>query len=106
MYACYVCTVLPEIEWDLPKAVGLNGVAVTGSCSVTAYPRPLDAKVMIPFGCDYQQERIHIRKHTTKIVFTIKNITKGCEKIYCFIPRFEHIESRELLIIGMCKFYT
>jgi len=100
-----VCTVSPEIEWDLPKAVGLNGTAVTGSCSITAYPRPSRATVLIP-KCDYQQESIPIGNYTTKVVFTINNITKSCEHIYCYVPTFGHIESRELLIVGEHKLYS
>lgn len=101
-YVCFIMHIVkPVIQWDLPKAVGLHGTAITGSCNATAYPRP-NVMVIASNGCDYKQERvIPIGRHTNKAVFTIKNVTKSCEKIHCYIPKFYHINSTELLIIGM-----
>ena len=92
--------VAPVIHWDLPDAVGLNGGAVTGSCSATADPRP-NVRVIIP-GCDYQQKNIYIDVHTNSAVFTINNVTKNCKKIYCHIQNNAHntYDIRELPIIG------
>ena len=67
----HVPVVLPVIQWDIPKAVALNGSPITGSCSATGYPRP-NVRVIIPTGCDYQQNNIHIGNHTNKAVFTME----------------------------------
>ena len=66
------------LHWDLPKAIALNGHAITGSCSASGYPRP-DVRVIIP-QCDYQQKSVHVGAHTNKAVFTM-NATKKCEQI-------------------------
>ena len=70
---------------DLPKAVvALNGDdPITGSCSASGYPRP-DVKVIIPAGCDYQQNNVYISDHTSNAVF-IMNVTKSCEQIATYI---------------------
>ena len=93
------------MQWDLPKVVGLHSSPINGSCSVTAYPRP-NVSVIILYGCDIQQESILITQYTNKVLFTISNVTKNCEKIYCFIPTFSEIHTTELLIIGKCQFYV
>ena len=99
MCCYYVYTVSPVVQWELPKAVGLYGGPINGSCSVTAYPRP-HVIVITPYGCDIEQESIHIGRHTNKVVFTIYNATKSCEEIYCFIATFSELKSAELLIVG------
>lgn len=93
------CIVLPVILWELPKAVALNGGAVTGSCSASGYPRP-DVRVIIP-KCDYQQENVYVGNHTNKAVFTM-NITRNCEKIYCLVASttYSILRTNELLIVG------
>ena len=90
------------VQWDLPKAVGLHGSPINGSCSVTAYPRP-HVLVITPYGCENQQQSIHIGSHTNKVVFTINNATKSCEEIHCYISTFGELNSTELLIIGKCQ---
>ena len=95
-------TVSPVVEWTLPKAVGLHGAPIKGSCTVTAYPRP-SVRVITPNGCKNQQKSIYIGRHTNKVEFTINNVTKRCEKIHCFIPSFGALNSTELLIIGKHK---
>lgn len=92
--------VAPVIHWDLPDAVGLNGGAVTGSCSATANPKP-NVRVLIP-GCDYQLKNVYIDVHTNSAVFTINNVTKNCKKIYCLIRNNVHniYDMKELPIIG------
>ena len=87
------------MKWTLPKAVGLYGAPINGSCSVTAYPRP-EVTVITSLGCDIWKENIHIGRHTNKVEFTIKNVTKRCEKIHCFIQTFSELNTTELLIIG------
>ena len=96
----YACTVSPMVEWDLPKAVGLHGAPIKGSCSVTAYPKPAAVTVITPFGCYSRHNNIHIGKHTIKAEFIIKNVTKECEEIHCFIHTFATLNTTELLIIG------
>jgi len=100
-----MCTfiVLPVIQWDLPRAVALNGDAVTGSCSASGYPRP-NVTVIIP-GCDYQQKSVYINKHTNRAVFTINSITKNCEQIYCLISTKTSsvLRIKKLLIVGEFK---
>ena len=91
--------VSPMVEWDLPKAVGLHGAPINGSCTVTAYPRP-HVKVITPNGCKSEEESIRIGRYTNKVVFTIHNATKSCEEIYCYISTFGELNSAELLIIG------
>ena len=91
--------VSPVVEWDLPKAVGLHGAPIHGSCSVTAYPRPA-VRVITPHGCDSQKKNVHIGRHTNKVEFTINNATKRCEKIHCFIQTFGEVNTTGLLIIG------
>ena len=100
-YYVNVSVVLPVIQWDLPKAVALNGDPITGSCSATGYPRP-DVRVIIP-RCDYQQNNIHIGNHTNKAVFTI-NVSKNCEQIYCLIrsKTYNLLRRNTLLIVGEC----
>ena len=105
----YICvfisnahTVSPVVHWDLPKAVGLHSGPINGSCSVTAYPRP-HVLVVTPYGCDSQQESIHIGRYTNKVVFTINNATKSCEEIHCYISTFGELNSTELQIIGKCQ---
>ena len=95
-------TVSPVVEWNLPKAVGLHGAPIKGSCSVTAYPRP-SVMVITPFGCKSQQKSIHIGRHTNKVEFTIHNATKRCEEIHCFIRTFGELNTTELLIVGKVK---
>ena len=85
------------VQWDLPKAVALNGDPVTGSCSASGYPRP-DIKVFIPL-CNYQLNNVHIGRYTTKAVFTM-NITRNCDKIYCLIGNI--LRTSNLLIVGKC----
>ena len=97
--------VSPVVQWDLPKAVGLYGAPISGSCSVTAYPRP-HVLVITPYKCHNQQKIIPIGQYTNKVLFTISNVTKNCEKIYCYIPTFGEIHTTELLIIGKCQFYV
>ena len=97
-----VPVVLPVIQWELPKAVGLNGVAITGSCSASGYPRP-NVKVIIPAGCDYQQNNVHVGNYTNKAVFTM-NVTKHCEQIYCLASSktYSVLRTEKLLIVGKC----
>lgn len=95
---CTRIKISPVVEWTLPKAVGLHGSPIHGSCSVTAYPRPA-VRVITPKGCDSQKKNIHIGRHTNKVEFTIKNATKRCEKIHCFIQTFGELNTTELLII-------
>lgn len=97
----HVLVVLPVVQWELPKAVALNGDPVTASCSATGYPRP-DVRVIIP-KCDYQQKVIHVGNHTSKAVFTM-NITKNCEHIYCLISSktYSVLRTNKLLIVGKC----
>ena len=90
------------VEWNLPKAVGLHGAPIKGSCTVTAYPRP-SVMVITPYGCKSQQKSVHVGKHTNKVEFTINNVTKRCEKIHCFIRTFGKLDTTELLIVGKCK---
>lgn len=92
--------VSPVTQWNLPKVVALNGDAVTGSCSASGYPRP-NVRVIIP-GCNYQQASININKHTNKAVFTINNVTKNCEQIYCLITTKTSsvLRTKKLLIVG------
>lgn len=97
----YVHTVAPVVQWDLPKAVGLYGSPISGSCSVTAYPRP-QVLVITPYGCDSQAKSILIGQYTNKVLFTISNVTKNCEMIYCYILTFGELYTTELLIIGKC----
>ena len=92
------------VEWDLPKAVGLYGAPINGSCSVTAYPRP-HVLVLTPYGCDSQQKSIHIGRYTTEVLFTISNVTKSCKEIYCYISSFSVSNTTELLIVGKCSFF-
>ena len=87
------------VEWTLPKAVGLHGAPINGSCSVTAYPRP-EVSVITSSKCDIRKENIHIGRYTNKVEFTIKNVTKECETLYCFIETFSKLDTTELLIIG------
>ena len=95
----YTYTVLPVTHWDLPKAVALNGHAVTGSCSASGYPRP-DVRVIIP-GCDYKQANVHVGKYTNEAVFTM-NVTRNCEKIYCLISTetYSVLRTNKLFIVG------
>ena len=92
--------VLPVVQWELPKAVALNGDAITGSCSASGNPRP-NVRVIIPAGCDYEQSSFHVGNHTSKAVF-IMNVTKHCEKIYCLISSktYSFHRTEELLIVG------
>lgn len=90
------------VQWNLPKAVGLHAGAITGSCSVTAYPRPF-VIVQINYECDYKRESVHIEGYTTTVVFTINNVTRKCETIRCYILPFGKVNSTELLIVG--KYY-
>ena len=98
-----MCTVSPVVEWDLPKAVGLYGAPISGSCSVTAYPRP-HVMFIIPYGCDSQHKSIHIGRYTTKVLFTISNVTKSCKEIHCYISTFGKLNTKELLIVGKYSF--
>ena len=98
-----MCTVSPVVEWDLPKAVGLYGAPINGSCSVTAYPRP-HVIVITPYGCDSQHKSFPIGRYTTKALFTISNVTKNCEQIRCLITTFHELHTTELLIVGKCLF--
>ena len=93
---------MPVIQWELPKAVGLNGVAIIGSCSASGYPRP-NVRVIIPAGCDYQQNNVHVGNYTNKAVFTM-NVTKHCEQIYCLIlsKSYSFLRAKKLLIVGKC----
>ena len=90
------------VQWELPKAVALNGDAVTGSCSASGYPRP-NVRVIIPAGCDYRQKNIHVGNYTSKVVFTM-NVTKHCEQIYCLISNkaYSVLRTEKLLIVGKC----
>ena len=92
--------VLPVIQWSLPNAVALNGNSVTGRCSAFGYPRP-DVKVVIP-RCNYKQENVHVGRHTNEAVFTIMNVTKSCEQIYCLIrsKTYSILRRYKLLIVG------
>ena len=96
--------VLPEVQWNLPKAVGLYGAPINGSCNVTAYPRPR-VMVITPYGCDSQKKSIHIGRYTTEVLFTISNVTKSCKEIYCYILPFGQLNTTELLIVGKCSFF-
>ena len=89
------------VQWDLPKAVALHGSPVTGSLSVTGYPRP-SVRAIIPSGCDYQQKVVHIGRHTSKAVFTINTVTKNCEQLYGLIwsKTYSVLRTNQLLIIG------
>ena len=91
--------VLPVIQWDLPKAVALNGYPVTASCGASGYPRP-NVRVIIP-GCDYQQNNVHIGNYTNKAVFTM-NVTKNCGRIYCLIMSrtYSILRTTSMLIVG------
>ena len=106
-YACVIlhATVSPVVEWTLPKAVGLHGAPIKGSCTVTAYPRP-SVMVITSYGCKNQQKSIHIGRHTNKVEFSINNATKRCEEIHCFIRTFGELNSTELLIVGKFKSAT
>ena len=94
--------VLPVIQWNIPRAVALNGDPVTGSCSASGYPRP-NVRVIIPAGCDYQQSNVHIGNHTNKAVFTM-NVTKNCKQIYCLVrsKTYSLLRRNKLLIVGEC----
>ena len=100
---CTLCTfiVLPVIQWDLPKAVALNGDPVTASCSASGFPRP-NVRVIIP-GCDYHQNNVRIGNYTNKAVFTM-NVTKRCERIYCLVTSktYSLLKTNNLLIVGEC----
>ena len=91
------------VQWDLPKAVGLHGAPISGSCTVTAYPRP-QVLVITSTGCQIQKESIPIERHTTKVLFTISNVTKVCEQIHCYIPTFGELDTTKLLIVGKYSF--
>ena len=98
----FVPVVLPVFQWILPKAVALNGSPVTGSCSASGYPRP-NVRVIIPAGCDYQQNNVHVGNYTNKAVFTM-NVTKHCEQIYCLASSktYSVLRTEKLLIVGKC----
>ena len=99
-YLHFYPIVLPVFQWILPKAVALNGSPVTGSCSASGYPRP-NVRVIIPAGCDYQQNNVHVGNYTNKAVFTM-NVTKHCERIYCLATSksYSVLRSNKLLIVG------